>query len=87
MAEAVVQVAPDSTGKSIRNEEITVGQQDGSLRSVEMQRIWLSESDREILQSIVDLLKKQLAANILILTTMDKSLNTTDAIDQLAKEL
>jgi hypothetical protein len=43
--EQYVQVAPDSTGKKVRNCEITAIQQDGSIATVEMQVISIARTD------------------------------------------
>lgn len=47
--EAFVQGAPDSTGKKIRNLEVTVASPDGTLKTVEMQVVSIADENGAIL--------------------------------------
>lgn len=48
--ESVVQVAPDSTGKKIRNLQLTVLQSDGTTAVVQMQVVSLADQDGNLLE-------------------------------------
>lgn len=65
-----VQVAPDSTGKYIRNEAEDMPQTDGTLKTTQIQVVTLGETDRQRFERMERLMRLQLGAMIMMLELM-----------------
>ena len=57
MGEAFVQVAPDSTGKKVRNLQLDVPQADGSIVTVQMQVVNIRDENGQPIRGDGELLK------------------------------